>query len=79
MFLGSKVRLVRGADNLTAIYKPIVETIWGILNISQPYRPPQPVTGIALFILSFTNEKLYSGLIAECYHMLISVMAQNLL
>jgi hypothetical protein len=24
MFLGSKVRLVRKADNLTAIYKPIV-------------------------------------------------------
>jgi hypothetical protein len=26
MFLGSKVRLVRGADNLTAIYEPIVYT-----------------------------------------------------
>jgi hypothetical protein len=24
MFLGSKVRAVRGADNLTAIYEPIV-------------------------------------------------------
>jgi hypothetical protein len=24
MFLGSKVGLVRGADNLTAIYEPIV-------------------------------------------------------
>jgi hypothetical protein len=24
MFLGSKVRLMRGADNLTAIYEPIV-------------------------------------------------------
>jgi hypothetical protein len=24
MFLGSKVRLVRGSDNLTAIYEPIV-------------------------------------------------------
>jgi hypothetical protein len=24
MFLGSKVRLVRDADNLTAIYEPIV-------------------------------------------------------
>jgi hypothetical protein len=24
MFLGSKVRPVRGADNLTAIYEPIV-------------------------------------------------------
>jgi hypothetical protein len=28
MFLGSKVRLVRGADNLTAIYEPIVYTMW---------------------------------------------------
>jgi hypothetical protein len=27
-FLGSKVRLVRGADNLTAIYEPIVWTMW---------------------------------------------------
>jgi hypothetical protein len=24
MFLGNEVRLVRGADNLTAIYEPIV-------------------------------------------------------
>jgi hypothetical protein len=24
MFLGSKVRLVRGADNLTAFYEPII-------------------------------------------------------
>jgi hypothetical protein len=28
MFLGRKVRPVRGADNLTAIYKPIVYTMW---------------------------------------------------
>jgi hypothetical protein len=28
MFLGSKVRLVRRADNLTAIYEPIVQTMW---------------------------------------------------
>jgi hypothetical protein len=28
MFLGSKVRLVRGADNLTDIYEPIVYTMW---------------------------------------------------
>jgi hypothetical protein len=28
MFLWSKVLLVRGADNLTAIYEPIVQTMW---------------------------------------------------
>jgi hypothetical protein len=28
MFLGSKARLVRRADNLTAIYEPIVWTVW---------------------------------------------------
>jgi hypothetical protein len=28
MFLGSKVRAVRGADNLTAIYEPIVYTMY---------------------------------------------------
>jgi hypothetical protein len=28
MFLGSKVRPVRGADNLTAIYEQIVWTMW---------------------------------------------------
>jgi hypothetical protein len=28
MFLGSKVWPVRGADNLTTIYEPIVQTVW---------------------------------------------------
>jgi hypothetical protein len=28
MFLGSKVRPVRGAENLTAIYEPIAYTVW---------------------------------------------------
>jgi hypothetical protein len=28
MFLGSKVRRVRWADNLTAICEPIVKTMW---------------------------------------------------
>jgi hypothetical protein len=46
MFLGSIMRLVRRADNLSTICKPIVQC--GILNISQPYRPPWTVTGITL-------------------------------
>jgi hypothetical protein len=47
MFLGSKERPVRRADNLTSICEPIVQQC-GILNISLPYRTPRPVTGIAL-------------------------------
>jgi hypothetical protein len=45
-FLGSKVRPMLGAETLTAIYEPI-----GILNVSQPYRPPRPVKGIDLLFL----------------------------
>jgi hypothetical protein len=54
MFLGSKVRPVRGADNLTAISE--LSRQCGILNISQPYRPPRPVTGIDLL---FTVAKWF--------------------
>jgi hypothetical protein len=47
MFLGSKVRRVRRADDLTAICEPMSRQC-GILNILQPYRPPRRFTGIAL-------------------------------
>jgi hypothetical protein len=47
MFLGSKVRRVRKADNLTVICEPM-SIQCGILNISQSYRPPRPVTRIDL-------------------------------
>jgi hypothetical protein len=33
----------------------------GILNISQLYRPPRPVTGIALLYWSSVNPALYGA------------------
>jgi hypothetical protein len=42
MFLGTRARPVCRADNQTDICEPI------ILDISQAYKHPRPVTGIAL-------------------------------
>jgi hypothetical protein len=49
---GSKVRRVRKADNLTPSVSRLSRQC-GILNISQAYRPPRPVTGITLLCLIF--------------------------
>jgi hypothetical protein len=55
MFLGSKVRWVLRADNLTASMSRLSRHC-GILNISQPYRPSRPVTGIAFLFYFLCNK-----------------------
>jgi hypothetical protein len=47
MFLRSRAWPVRKTDNLAAICEPM-STQCANLDVSQPYKPPRRVTGIAL-------------------------------
>jgi hypothetical protein len=51
MFLGSKVQVVCRADNLTAMYEPIVKTMW-----DPQHRPAQPVKVIDLLFFTFARH-----------------------
>jgi hypothetical protein len=73
MFLGSKVRLVRRADNLTVIYGRLSRQC-GIFNISQPYRPPRPVTGIALLYFTYIQLGPFHTSKGDCISVRCSVL-----
>jgi hypothetical protein len=53
-FPGGKGQPARKADNLTVMYK--LSRKCGSIDVSQPYGPPWPVTGIALFKLAAICE-----------------------
>jgi hypothetical protein len=64
---GGKGWQMHKADNLATICELIVKGKCGSLNISQPYEPSRPATGIFTFtllfgdwILSLSSGKTYS-------------------
>jgi hypothetical protein len=57
IFLGSEVQPVHRADNIAAICGQLSGQC-GILNISLPYRPPKPVTGIAFTELHMSRKQI---------------------
>jgi hypothetical protein len=55
MFLGSRVRPVCKTTLPPSMSR--LSRQCEILNISQPYRPPRPVTEIALYVCTYHEER----------------------
>jgi hypothetical protein len=64
-FLGSKARPVHIADNLTAVSVRTLDNVRSLTS-QNPYRPPRPVTAIALLYMfcSLNLRAVTSGLTA---------------
>jgi hypothetical protein len=58
MFLGNKARAMLRVDNSPPSVIRLSRQC-GILNLSQPYRPPRPVTRIFFFILYGSSISMY--------------------
>jgi hypothetical protein len=71
MFLGSKVR---GCIGLTTLLPSVsrLSRQCGILNISQPYRPPRLVTGTALLSFFYSSKPLQRVTIIVCLYYVLT-------
>jgi hypothetical protein len=74
----SKARPVRKSDNLAPPFVSRLSTQCGILNVSQSYRPPRPVTKIALLCSFFAKRSPpITGFPLTCRAVFFPFMVRN--